>query len=113
MSQGVDTRLCLPKTAWPPTYYEKNAKLANELHQLLEKKYKGLSRGAFVKNEPGSNNIYNQNLSENAMLIEFGGVDNTFEELNRSADALADVFSDYFWQAEKVNKDTEQSTNKQ
>ena len=20
MSQGVDTRLCLPKTAWPPTY---------------------------------------------------------------------------------------------
>ena len=21
MSQGVDTRLCLPKTAWPPTYY--------------------------------------------------------------------------------------------
>ena len=22
MSQGVDTRLCLPKTAWPPTYVE-------------------------------------------------------------------------------------------
>ena len=20
MSQGVDTRLCLPKTAWPPTF---------------------------------------------------------------------------------------------
>ena len=22
MSQGVDTRLCLPKTAWPPTFRE-------------------------------------------------------------------------------------------
>ena len=21
MSQGVDTRLCLPKTAWPPTFF--------------------------------------------------------------------------------------------
>ena len=22
VSQGVDTRLCLPKTAWPPTYQD-------------------------------------------------------------------------------------------
>lgn len=93
--------------------YEKNEKLARDLHSLLEKKYKGLSRGVFLKNAPGSNSIYNQNLSENATLIEFGGVDNTFEELNRSADALADVFSEYYWQAEKVNKDVNQSTDKQ
>lgn len=93
--------------------HEKNAQLASELHTLMDKKYKGLSRGVIVKNESGSNSVYNQNLSDHAILIEFGGVDNTFEELNRSADALADVFSDYFWQAEKVNKDTEQSTNKQ
>ncbi|QIZ09960.1 stage II sporulation protein P [Priestia megaterium] len=93
--------------------YEKNAKLATELHNQLQKKYKGLSRGVIIKNEAGSNSIYNQNLSNNAILIEFGGVDNTFEELNRSADALADVFSEFYWQAEKVNKDVEQSTNKQ
>lgn len=93
--------------------YEKNAKLATELHNLLDKKYKGLSRGVIVKNAAGSNSIYNQNLSPNAILIEFGGVDNTFEELNRSADALADVFSEYYWQAEKVNQDVEQSTDKQ
>ncbi|WML25528.1 stage II sporulation protein P [Neobacillus sp. OS1-33] len=93
--------------------YEKNAKLAKELHDLLQKKYKGLSRGVMVKNAAGSNSIYNQNLSENALLIEFGGVDNTFEELNRSADALADVFSEFYWQAEKVNGDVEQSTKKQ
>lgn len=59
------------------------------------------------------NGVYNQNLSGKSILIEFGGVDNTFEELNRSADALADVFSDFYWQAEKVNKDRDQLTNKQ
>jgi stage II sporulation protein P len=93
--------------------YEKNEKLASDLHKLLEKKYKGLSRGVFVKNYAGSNSIYNQNLSDKAILMEFGGVDNTFDELNRTADALADVFSEYYWQAEKVNKDVIQSTNKQ
>ncbi len=93
--------------------YEKNAKLAKDLHDLLQTKYKGLSRGVIIKNDPGSNSIYNQNLSDSALLIEFGGVDNTFEELNRSADALADVFSEYFWQAEKVNYEVEQPTNEQ
>ena len=93
--------------------YEKNAKLATELHKRLQEKYKGLSRGVIIKNAAGSNSIYNQNLSENAILMEFGGVDNTFNELDRSADALADVFSDYYWQAEKVNQDTEQPSNKQ
>ena len=36
-----------------------------------------------------------------AILIEVGGVDNTEEELNRSIDALAKAFGEYFWQAEK------------
>jgi stage II sporulation protein P len=93
--------------------YEKNAKLAKELHDRLQKKYKGLSRGVIIKNAAGSNSIYNQNLSENAILMEFGGVDNTFDELNRSADALADVFSDFYWQAEKVNTDIKQPADQQ
>ncbi len=93
--------------------YEKNAQLATELHNLLEKKYKGLSRGVVVKQASSGNAVYNQNLSDKAILIEFGGVDNTFEELNRSADALADVFSEYYWQAEKVNQDNQQPTDKQ
>lgn len=93
--------------------YGKNQKLATDLHSFFEKKYKGVSRGVIVKNDVGSNSVYNQNLSDKAILIEFGGVDNTFEELNRSADALADVFSEYYWQAERVNKGIEQGTNKQ
>lgn len=93
--------------------YEKNLKLATDLHNLLEKKYKGLSYGVMKNQGAGQNGVYNQNLSENALLIEFGGVDNTFEELNRSAEALADVFSEYYWQAEKVNQDGEPATDKQ
>ena len=93
--------------------YEKNAKLASDLHNLLETKYKGISWGVSIQNKSGFNGVYNQNLSDKAILIEFGGVDNTFEELNNSADALADVFSEYYWQAEKVNQDVDQSTDKQ
>lgn len=93
--------------------YEKNAGLATDLHNLLQSKYKGLSWGVKIQNGAGHNGVYNQNLSDKAILIEFGGVDNTFEELNNSADALADVFSEYYWQAEKVNQDEGQPADKQ
>ncbi|MDW2875677.1 MULTISPECIES: stage II sporulation protein P [Bacillaceae] len=83
--------------------YEQNLSFANELHNLLEKKYKGLSRGAFTKEGSLTNGKFNQDLSEHAILVEIGGVDNTFEELYRSAEALAEVFSEYYWQAEKVD----------
>nr|WP_042345791.1 stage II sporulation protein P [Bacillus massiliigorillae] len=76
--------------------YKKNFALASKLHQALEKKYPGLSRGVFKQGGPGNNGVYNQDLSERAMLIEAGGVDNTFEELQASMQAFADVFSDYY-----------------
>lgn len=92
--------------------YKKNLQLATDLHELLDKNYKGLSRGVMIKKGKGTNGKYNQDLSGNVILVEFGGVDNTFEELNRSAEAFADVFSDYFWQAESVGKPVEQPTDK-
>jgi stage II sporulation protein P len=91
--------------------YEKNFAFASELHNRLDEKYPGLSRGVLKKQGAGTNGKFNQDLSENAILIEFGGVDNTFEELNRSAAALAEVFSEYYWQAEKVDQPTEETTN--
>lgn len=93
--------------------YEKNLALAKKLHNLLDKKYgKGLSRGIVEKKGASTNGKFNQDLSENALLIEFGGVDNTFEELNRSADAIADVFSEFYWQAEKVGAPVQQQPDK-
>ena len=78
--------------------YQKNYALAERLHKGLEKKYPGLSRGVFKQGGAGYNGVYNQDLSERVLLIEAGGVDNTFEELYRSMDAFADVFSEYYWQ---------------
>lgn len=83
--------------------YEKNLKLATEIHKKLEEKYPGLSRGIIQKSGASTNGRFNQDLSGNALLVEFGGVDNNFDELNLSADAFADVFSEIFWEAEKVN----------
>ncbi|WP_121639718.1 stage II sporulation protein P [Virgibacillus sp. Bac330] len=83
--------------------YEKNQKLATKLHYLLEQHYPGLSRGVYTKKGAGTNGVFNQDLSNNALLFEFGGVENNLDELYRSADALADVFSEMFWDAEKVD----------
>lgn len=90
--------------------YQKNEQMATELHNIIDKKYPGLSRGVERKNKSTGNGIYNQDLNSHAILIEFGGIDNTFTELYRTADVVADAISEYYWQAEKVNG---QSTKKQ
>ncbi len=83
--------------------YAKNLQLATALHESLKEKYPGLSRGVIQKDLSTGNGVYNQDLSGQAILIEVGGVDNTEEELDRSIDTLAEAFSEYYWQAEKVN----------
>ncbi|WP_440895899.1 stage II sporulation protein P [Amphibacillus sp. Q70] len=82
---------------------EKNIELATVLHEELEKEYPGLSRGVVEMGGSGRNGVYNQDVSENAILIEFGGVDNTLEELYRTAEAFADIFADYYWDAEQAS----------
>lgn len=84
-----------------PTF-EKNLELATELHYLIEEQYPGLSRGVLTKEGAGTNGVFNQDMSDNALLIEFGGYENTLEELYRTSDVLAEIFSSYYWEAEKV-----------
>ncbi|TLS38357.1 stage II sporulation protein P [Pseudalkalibacillus caeni] len=84
-------------------HYEQNYQMATELHKALEKRYPGLSRGVIEKQGKGVNGVYNQDLSPNSLLIEIGGVDNSIEELNRTVVALAEVISDFYWQAQKVS----------
>ncbi|WP_144526672.1 stage II sporulation protein P [Peribacillus simplex] len=86
--------------------FEKNAALANKLHKALEKKYPGISRGVMKQGGSSHNGIYNQDLSGNAMLIEVGGVDNTFEEMYLTVDAFTDVFSEFYWDAKAVDNPT-------
>lgn len=87
--------------------YEKNQALANELHYRMEAKIKGISRGVVGKNV-GSNGEFNQTLSPNSILVEFGGVDNTLEECYRTADLLAEVLAELYWErAEAVKASAE------
>lgn len=81
---------------------QKNTQLAKTLHEALEAKYPGLSRGVVPQGGAGNNGVYNQDLSENALLLEIGGIGNTLEEAYRTAEAIAEVFSDYYWDAEAV-----------
>jgi stage II sporulation protein P len=84
--------------------YEKNTQFARELHELIEKKYPGLSRGVTEKSDKGGNGEYNQSFSPGSLLIEIGGIANTLQECYNTAEALADVFSEYYWQAERASQ---------
>lgn len=80
---------------------EFNTKMAEELDSLLEKKYPGLSRGVLYKEGASTNGVFNQDLSPQMMLVEVGGVENTLEETYHTAEALADVISEYYWNQHK------------
>lgn len=75
--------------------YQENLKLANELFHEINRLYPGLCTGVYEKARTGGNNgEYNQSLSTGALLVEVGGVDNTFEEAYASVDVLARIIAD-------------------
>lgn len=84
--------------------YADNAAFAEALNQLLEKKYPGLSRGVLVKSAHQGNGEYNQSLSPNSLLLEFGGIHNTLEENKRTAAAFADIFAEYYASVQSPSK---------
>ncbi|AZN40426.1 stage II sporulation protein P [Paenibacillus albus] len=84
-------------------HWSENEALANKIHEALEKKYPGLSRGVLGKTKASGNGEYNQSLSPHSVLIEVGGVDNTLKESYRTIDVLAKIISDIYWDAEKVS----------
>jgi stage II sporulation protein P len=77
--------------------YLENLELAKTLNEMLEKKHPGISRGVFLKTYSDGNGVYNQDISNKAMLLEIGGVDNNLDELYRTVDAFSDVLADYYW----------------
>ena len=75
--------------------YQKNLDIANKLNNLFNKYYQGLSRGVLKKEGQNVNGIYNQDLSNNSLLIELGGVDNNIEEVLNTINAIADILEMY------------------
>jgi stage II sporulation protein P len=86
--------------------YLENLEFAKALHAELQKKYPGLSRGVFLKSYKDGNGVYNQDISNKAMLLEIGGVDNNLDELHNTVDVFSEILADYYWksnQAKEVN----------
>ncbi len=71
--------------------YKENQKVVEKLNEMINEKYKGLSRGIMKRNDV----IFNQDLSSRAMLIELGGVDNSIEEINNTLEVFASILYKY------------------
>ncbi len=84
--------------------WRENEAFANQLHEKLEEKYPGLSRGVWGKTAANGNGEYNQSVAPDSVLIEIGGVDNTLEECYRTADALAEVIAEQYWDEQDAVK---------
>lgn len=82
--------------------WEQNYDFAKQIHEAVERRFPGISKGIHAKNGEG-NGVYNQNFSANSALIEIGGVDNSLEECNRTADALAIAIAEVIQGVEKVD----------
>lgn len=86
-------------------YYEHNRKLAQKLHDRLNELQPGLSRAVIEKPKTrGINGEYNQSLSPNSLLVEVGGVGNTFSEAYRSVEVLAKVLREEISEATPVDQ---------
>lgn len=84
--------------------HKKNEHLATTLHHMLEDRYPGLSRGVEGKNKDEGNGVYNQDLSDEAILIEIGGVHNSMKELYHTTEVLAETITQYYWDKQKTEK---------
>ena len=81
--------------------YKVNYELAKKINKLIEKDYPTLTRGISLKSGNGVNGIYNQDLSNESILIELGGNKNTYEEVQNTIGVLAKILGDYLYEERK------------
>jgi len=81
--------------------YAKNLKTMENINNLCNKYYPGLSRGIYKKEGAGVNGIYNQDISSNSILIEVGGVDNNIDEVLNTTEAISNILY-YYIKGDKV-----------
>lgn len=79
-------------------HWEKNLDFAKKIHEKLNERYPGLSKGIIGKSESQGHGEYNQSISEQSLIIEVGGYENTMEESYRTADALAEIIASLYWE---------------
>lgn len=75
--------------------YQTNLDLSNQINQRINQKYPGLTRGVLTKQGAGVNGVYNQDMSNKAILIECGGYENTIDEVSNTIEALSIIIKEY------------------
>ena len=75
--------------------YTSNLNTMENINNLCNKYYPGLSRGIYKKEGAGVNGIYNQDISPNSILIEVGGVDNNIDEVLNTTEAISNILYYY------------------
>nr|WP_285842620.1 stage II sporulation protein P [Ureibacillus chungkukjangi] len=73
--------------------YLANKSYAQKISTQLNELVPGISRGVISKKGDHVDGVYNQDLAENMVLIELGGIDNTEEEINRTLSVLSNAIS--------------------
>ncbi|WP_253896098.1 stage II sporulation protein P [Solibacillus sp. R5-41] len=80
--------------------YKANLAYATALSEQLNLMVPGISRGILKQQGKDVNGIYNQDLSPVMLLIEFGGIENNEEELERTMAVLAQAIAKAFVETE-------------
>lgn len=75
--------------------YKENLELANKLNNMIKEKYPTLTRGVLQKQGSGVNGIYNQDLSNDTVLLELGGNENTITEVLNTIEIISKIIKEY------------------
>ena len=78
-----------------PKGYDASDEVARELHDMLEERKPGISRGIFYSGGPGRDGVYSQDISPMVQLIELGTITSTIEEVYHTIEILAEVLAEY------------------
>jgi len=78
-----------------PAGYGASYEMARTLHNMMEERRPGISRGIWFSGGEGRNGVYNQDLSSAIQLIEMGTVETTVEEAMNTLIILAEVIAEF------------------
>ena len=90
---GVSTAKIMLVTAKNSSRYDKNKIAAEFLTNKTNELFPGMAKDIYTYNSGILS--FNQNLSDNSVLIEFGTYVNTINEVNNSAKCMARVIAEY------------------
>ena len=75
-------------------HYKDNLELVTKISDMVNSKYPGVSKGIMIKDKDYQHDNYNQDLSRNAMLLELGSNNSTWDEISNTIDILIPIFKE-------------------